>query len=179
MTPWAVARQTSLSYTISQSLLKLTSIESVMPSNHLILYHPLFLRPSVLPSIRVFSHELALLIKYWSFSLSISPSNEYSELISFRVDWFDLLAVQQTLKSLLQHNSKASILWCSAFFRVQLSHLYMTTGKPIASTIWKLLQFVSKLMSLLFNTLSRFVTGDLVLSKYTINKRSILRQITP
>ena len=111
MTPWAVARQTSLSYTISQSLLKLTSIESVMPSNHLILYHPLFLRPSVLPSIRVFSHELALLIKYWSFSLSISPSNEYSELISFRIDWFDLLAVQGTLKSLLQyHIWKASIL---------------------------------------------------------------------
>ena len=109
MTPWAVARQTSLSYTISQSLLKLTSIESVMPSNHLILYHPLFLRPSVLPSIRVFSHELALLIKYWSFSLSISPSNEYSELISFRIDWFDLLAVQRTLKNLLQHHSsKAS-----------------------------------------------------------------------
>ena len=113
MTPWAVARQTSLSYTISQSLLKLTSIESVMPSNHLILYHPLFLRPSVLPSIRVFSHELALLIKYWSFSLSISPSNEYSELISFRIDWFDLLAVQGTLKSLLQyHISKAAILLC-------------------------------------------------------------------
>ena len=113
MTPWAVARQTSLSYTISQSLLKLTSIESVMPSNHLILYHPLFLRPSVLPSIRVFSHELALLIKYWSFSLSISPSNEYSELISFRIDWFDLLAVQGTLKSLLQyHISKAASLLC-------------------------------------------------------------------
>ena len=132
MTPWAVARQTSLSYTISQSLLKLTSIESVMPSNHLILYHPLFLRPSVLPSIRVFSHELALLIKYWSFSLSISPSNEYSELISFRIDWFDLLAVQGTLKSLLQyHISKASIIWHSAFFMVQLSHLYMTIGKTI------------------------------------------------
>ena len=134
MTPWAVARQTSLSYTISQSLLKLTSIESVMPSNHLILCCPLLLLPPIPPSIRVFSNELALRIrgpKYWSFT--ISPSNEYSGLISFMIDWFDLLAVQRTLKSLLQHHSlKASVLWCPAFFLVQLSHLYMTTGKTIA-----------------------------------------------
>ena len=135
-TLWTAAQQASLSFTISQSLLKLTSIESVMPSNHLILCHPILLLPSIFPSIRVFSNELALCIrwpKYWSFSLSISSSNEYSGLISFRVDWFDLLAVQQTFKSLLQHhNLKASILWCSVFFMVQLSHPYMTTGKTIA-----------------------------------------------
>ena len=117
-----------------KSLLKLMSIESVMPSNHLILCHPLLLLPSVFPSIRVFSNELTLCIRcpqYWSFNFSISPSSEYSELISFRIDWFDLLAVQETLKSLLQHHSsKASILWPSAFFMVQLSHSYMTTGKP-------------------------------------------------
>ena len=125
------------------------SIELVMPSNHLILCRPLLL-PSVLPSIRVFSNETVLCIrwpKYWSFSLSISPSNEYSGLISFRIDWLDLLAVQRTLKSLFQHHiSKASVLWCSALFVVQLSHPYMTTGKTIAFTKWT---FVGKVMSLL------------------------------
>ena len=135
-------------------LLKLMPIESVMPSNHLILCHPLFLPPSIFPSIRVFSNESAHQVaEYWSFSFSISPSNEYSGLISFRMDWLDLLAVQGTLKSfLLHHSSKASILWCSAFFIVQLSHAYMTTGKTIALTRRT---FVSKVMSLLFNTLSR------------------------
>ena len=132
-TPRTAARQTSLSITNSQSLLKLMSIESVMPSNHLILCRPLRLLPSILPSIRVFSNESVLHIrwpKYWSFSFNISPSNEYSRLISFRMDWFDLLATQGTLKSLLQHHSsKAPILWCSAFFIVQLSHPYMTTRK--------------------------------------------------
>ena len=136
MTPWTAARQASLSNINSQSLLKLISIEPVMPSNHLILCCPLLLQPSIFPSIKVFSSELVLCIrwpKYWSFSFSISPSNEYSGLISFRIDWLDLLAVQETLKSLLQlHSSKASILWCSAFFIVQLSHPYMTTGKTIA-----------------------------------------------
>ena len=136
------------------------------PSNHLILCHPLLLPPSIFPSIRVFSNESALCIrwpKYWSFSFSISPSNEYSGLISFRIDWFDLLAVQQTLKCLLQHhNLKASILWCSAFFMVQLSHPYMTTGKIIA---WTIQTFVSKVMSLLFNMLSRFVIVFLPRSK--------------
>ena len=130
--PWTAARQASLFITNTQSLLKLISIESVMASNHLILCHPLLL-PSVFPSIRVFFNESVLCIrlpKYWSFSFSISPSNEYSELISFRIDWLDLRAVQRTLKSILQHrSSKASILWCSAFFMVQLSHLCMTTGK--------------------------------------------------
>ena len=128
------------------------SIELVMPSNHLILYCPLLLLPSIFPSIRVFSNESALCIrwpKYWNFSFSISPSNEYSGLISFKIDWFDLLAVQRTLKSLLQHhNSKASILQCSAYFIVQLSHPYMTIGKTITLTRWIL---VSKVMSLLFN----------------------------
>ena len=136
VTSWTAARQASLSITNSWSLLKLMSIESVMPSNHLILCCPLLLLPSIFPSIRVFSNESALHIrwpKYWSFSFSISPSNEYSGLISFRMDWLDLLAVQGTLKSLLQyHSSKASILWCSAFFIVQLSHPYMTTGKTTA-----------------------------------------------
>ena len=139
MTPWTAAHQASLSITNSQSSLKLMSIESVMPSNHLILCHPLLLLPSIFPSIRVFSSESALRIrwpKYWSFSFSISPSNKYSGLISFRLDWLDLLAIQGTLKSLRQHcSSKASILWCSAFFIVQLSHLYMTMGKTIALTI--------------------------------------------
>ena len=148
--------QASLSFTISWSGLKLMSIESMLPSNHLILYHPLLLLPSVVLSIRVFSSESALHIrwpKYWSFSLSISPSNEYSGLISFRIDLLDLLAVQGTLKSLLQHhNSKASILLCSAFFTVQLSHPYMTAGKTTALTRWT---FVDKVMSLLFNMLSR------------------------
>ena len=139
-TPWIAARQASLSITNSRSSLRLTSIESVMPSNHLILCCPLLFLPSIFPSIRVFSNESALHIrwpKYWSFSFNISPSNEYSGLISFRMDGFDLLSVQETLKSLLQHHSsKASILWCSTFFVVQLSHLYMTTGKTIALTRW-------------------------------------------
>ena len=147
-----------LSCTISQSLLRFMSIESVMPSNHLILCCPLLLLPSVFPRIRVFSDESALLIrwqKYWNFNFSISPYNEYSELISFRIDWFDLLAVQGTLKSLLQHHSlKASLLQCSAFFKVPLSHLCMTTGTTIVLTRWTL---VSKVMSLLFNMLSRFI----------------------
>ena len=130
--PWTAARQASLSITNSQSLLKLVSIKSVMPSNHLILCRPLFLLPSIFPSIRVFSNESVLRIrwpKYWSFSFGLRPSNEYSGLISFRIYWFNLLTVQGTLKSLLQHHSsKASILQCSAFFIVQLSHPYMTTG---------------------------------------------------
>ena len=138
------------------SLLKLMSIESVMPSSHLILCHPLFHLPSIFSSIRVFSIESALRIrwpKYWSFSFYISPSNEHSGLISFRMDWLDLLAVQGTLKSLLQHHSsKASILWCSAFFTVQLSHPYMTTRKTKALTRWS---FVGKVMPLFFNMLSR------------------------
>ena len=137
-TPWTAARQAFLSITNSQSLLKLMSIESVMPSNHLILCRPLLLPPSIFPSIRVFSNESALRIrwpKYWSFSFNISPSNEHPGLISLRMDWLDLLSVQGTLKSLLQHHSsKASILLCSAFFTVQLSHPYMTTGKTIALT---------------------------------------------
>ena len=166
MTPWTAALQASLSFTNSKSLLKLVSIESVMPSNHLILCHPLLPLPSIFLSVRVFSNESALCIrwpKYWSFSFSISPSNEYSELISFRIDWFDLLSVSGTLKSLLQHyDLKASILWCSAFFMVQLSHLYMTTGKTIALTLWT---FVSKVMSLFFNMLSRFVIAFLPRSK--------------
>ena len=139
MTPRAAARQASLSITDSLSSLKLMSIESVMPSNHLILCHPLLLLPSIFPRIRVFSKELAFRIrwpKFWSFSFSISPSNEYSGLMSFRMDWLDLLAAHGTLKSLLQyHNSKASILQHSAFFMVQLSHSYMTTGKTTALTI--------------------------------------------
>ena len=132
MTSWTAAHQSPLSFTISQNLLKLKSTESIMPSNYLILCRPLLLQPSIFPSIRVFSNESALSIrwpKYWSFSVSISPSNEYSGLISFRIDWFDLLAVQRTLKSLLQHqSSKASVFQCSVFFMVQLSHLYITAG---------------------------------------------------
>ena len=154
-TPWTAACQAALSINDSQSLLKLMSIESVMPSNDLILCRPLLLLPSIFPSIRIFSKEPVLRIrwpKYWSFSNS--PSNEYSGLISFRMDWLDLLAVQGTLKSLLQHNSsKTSILWCSDFFMIQLSHPYMTTGKNIALTRWT---FFCKVMSLLCNTLSRF-----------------------
>ena len=138
VTLWTAARQASLSSTHSRSLLKLMSIESVMTSNHLILCHPLLLSPSVFPSIRVFSSESSLRIrwpKYWNFSFNISPSNEYSGVISFKMDWLDLLAVQGTLKSLLKHHSsKTSILWHSAFFTVQLSHPYMTTGKTIALT---------------------------------------------
>ena len=134
MTPWTAAPQASLSITSSRSLLKLMSIESVMPANHLILCHPLLLLPSIFPSIRVFFNYSVLLIrwpKYWSFSFGISPSNEYSALISFRMDWLDLLAIQGTLKSLLQHHSsKASILQCSALSIVQPSHPYITTEKP-------------------------------------------------
>ena len=156
-TPWTAAHQASLSIANSQSLPKPMSIELVMPSSHLILCHPLLL-PSIPPSIRVFSKESALRIrwpKYCSFSLSISPFSEYPGLISFRMNWLDLLAVQGTLKSLLQyHSSKASILQHSAFFIVQLSHPYMTTGKTIALTRWT---FVGKVMSLPFNMLSRFV----------------------
>ena len=137
-TPWTAACQASLYITNSRSLLKLTSIDSVMPSDHLILCHPLLLLPPIFPSIRVFSNESVLHVrwpKYWSFSFSISPSNKYSGLISFRIDWLDLLAAQGNLKSLLQHHSsKASILWCAVFFMVSLSHPYMTTGKTIALT---------------------------------------------
>ena len=161
-TPWTAAGQVSLPIINSRSLLKLMSIELVMPSIYLIFCHPLLLQPSVFSSIRVFSNKSVLQIrwpKYWSFSFSITPSNEYSGLISFRMDWLDLqslAAVQGTLKSLLQHHSsKASILWCSAFFIVQLSHPYMTTGKTIALTRWT---FVGKVMSLFFNMLSRSET---------------------
>ena len=158
--------QASLSFTVSQSPLKLMSIGSVMPSNHIILCHPLLLLPSIFPSIRVFSNELALRIrwtKYWNFSFSISPSNEYSGLISFTIDCFDILAVQGALKSFLQyHSSKSSILQHSTFFSVQLSHLYMTTGNTIALTRQI---FVSKVMSLLFNMLSRLVIAFLPRSK--------------
>ena len=165
-TPWAAACQASLSITDSRSLLNLMSIELVMPSNHLILCRPLLLLPSIFPSIRVFSNESVLCIrwpKYWSFSLNISPSNEYSGLISFRMDQLDLLAVQGTLRSLLQHHSsKASILQRSAFFIAQLSHPYMTTGKTIALTRCT---FIGKVMSLLFNMLSRLVITFLPRSK--------------
>ena len=157
LTPWTAAHQASLSITNSRSLLKLMSIESVMPSNHLILCHPL-LPPSIFSSIRVFSNESVLRIrwpKYWSFSFSISPSNEYSGLISFRIDWLDLLEVQGTPKSLLQsYNSKASILQRSAFFVVQLSHPYMTSGETIALTRWTA---VGKIMSLFFSMLPTLV----------------------
>ena len=164
-TPWIAALQASLSITKSRSLLRLLSI-GVMPSNHLICCHPLLLLPSIFSSIRVFSNESALCIrwpKYWSFSFNISPSNEYSGWISFRIDQFDLLAVQGTLKNLLQHHSsKTSILRCSAFFIVQLSHSYMTIGKTIIFTIQA---FVGKVMSLLFNMLSRLVIAFLPRSK--------------
>ena len=154
-TPWTTARQVSLSITNSWSPPKPMSVELVMPSNHLILCHPLLCLPSILPSIRVFSNESALRIrwpKYWSFSFNIRPSNEHPGLISFRMDWLDLLAVQGTLKSLLQHHSsRASVLQRSAFFIVQLSHPYMTIGKTIALTTRT---FVGKVMSLLFNMLS-------------------------
>ena len=159
-TPCRAAHQSSLSFTNSQSLLKLMSIESVMSSNHLVLCHSLLLLPSIFPSVRVLPNESVLCIrclKYWSFSFNISPSKEYLGLILFRIDWLDLLEVQGTLKGLFQyHNLKASILWHLAFFMVQLSHPYMTTGKTIALTIWT---FVSKLMSLLFNMLSWFFTA--------------------
>ena len=166
VTPWITAHQASLSITNSRSSLKLMSIKSVIPSSHLILCHPLLLLPPIPPSIRVFSNESALHTrwpKYWSFIFSISPSNEHPGLISFRMDWLDLLAVQGTLKSLLQHHSsKASILWCSAFFTVQLSHPYVTTGKAIALTRRT---FVGKVMSLLLNMLSRLVITFLPRSK--------------
>jgi len=165
-TQWIAAHQAFLSITNSQSSLKLTSIESVMPSSHLILCRPLFLLPPIPPSIRLFSNESTLGMrwpKYWSFSFSIIPSKEHPGLISFRMDWLDLLAVQGTLKSLHQHHSsKASILRRSAFFTVQLSHPHMTTGKTIALTRWT---FVGKVMSLLFNMLSRLVITFLSRSK--------------
>ena len=168
-TPWTAAHEASLSITNSQSLFKLMSIESVMPSNHLILCHPPLLLPSIFPSIRVFSNESVLHIrwpKYWSFSFSISPSDEYLGLISFRMDWLDLLAVQGTLKSLHQHHSaKSSILQLSVFFIVQLSHPYMTTGKTIDLTRRT---FVGKVMSLLLNMLSRLVIAFLQRSKHLL-----------
>ena len=158
VTPGTAAQQGSLSITNSRSLIKLMSIESVMPSNYFILCYPFLLMLSIFPRIRIFSNESALWIrwpKYQHFSFNISPSNEHPGLISFRMDWFGLLAVQGTLKSLLQHHSsKASILWCSAFFTVQLSHPYMTTGKTRALTRRT---FVGKVMSLLLNMLSRLV----------------------
>ena len=166
VTPWTAACQASLSITNSWSLFKLKSIESVIPPNYLILCRPLLLPPSIFPSIRVFSIESILCIrwpKYWSFSFNISPSNEHPGLISFRMDWLDLFAFQGTLKSLLQHHSsKASILQHSAFFIVQLSHPYMTTGKTIALIRWT---FVGKVISLLFNMLSRLVITFLPKSK--------------
>ena len=169
VTPWTAECQASLFFTISWSLLKLTSIESVMPSNDLILCHPLLLLPSIFPRIKVFSNESVLCIrwpKYWSFSFSISHSNEYSALIFFRMDWFDLFVVQGTLKTLLQHHSsKASIPQHSAFFIVQLSHPYMTTGKTIALTRQI---FVGKVMSLLSNMLSRWVKAFLLRSKFLL-----------
>ena len=172
--PWTAAPQASLSITNSWSLFKLMSIESVMPSNHLILCRPLLLLPSIPPSIRVFSKESVLHIrwpKYWSFSFSISPSNEHPGLISFRMDWLHRLAIQGTLKSLLQHHSsKAAILWCSAFFMVQLSHPYMTTGKTIALTRWT---FVGKVMALLFNMLSRLIIAFLPRSKHLLISRPL------
>ena len=171
-TPWTAAHQASLSITNSRSSPKLMSIESVMPSRHLILCRPLLLLPTILLSIRVFYNESALHIKwpkYWSFSFNISNSNEHPGLISFRMDWLNLLAVQGTLKSLPQHHSsKASILRCSAFFIVKLSHPYMTTGKTIALTKWK---FVGKVMSLLFNMLSRLVIAFLPRSKCLLISR--------
>ena len=166
-TPWTAAHEASLFIANTQSFLKHMSIELVMPSNHLILCHPLLLLPSVFPSIRVFPNESAVRIrwpKYWSFSFSISPSNEYSALISFRMDWLDLLAVQGTLKSLLQHHSsKASVLQCSAFFMVQVSHPYMITGKTIPLTRQT---FAVKVMSLVFNMLSGLVITFLPRSKH-------------
>ena len=169
MTPWTAALQASLFITNSQSSLKLMSMEEVMPSSHLILCRLLLLSPSIFPSIRVFSNESVLRIrwpKYWSYSFSINPFNEYLGLISFRIGWLDLPAVQGTLKSLLQHhNSKASILQCSAFFMVQLSHPYMTTRETIALTRWT---FVGRVMFLLFNMLSRFVIAFLPRSKYLL-----------
>ena len=168
-TPWTAASQSSLSITNSWSLLKLMSFKSVMSSNYLILCCPLLLLPSIFPSIRDFPNERVLHIRWpkdWSLSFTISPSNEYSGLISFRMDWLDLFVVQRTLKSLLQHHSsKASILRHSAFFKVQLSHPYMTTGKIIILTGWT---FVGKVMSLLLNMLSRLVITFLPRSKHLL-----------
>ena len=168
MTAWTAVRQAFPSITDSQSLLRLMSTESVMPSNHLTLCRPLLFLPSIFPSIRVFSNESALHIrwtKYWSFSLSISPSNEYSGLVSFRIDWFDLLAVQGTFKRLLQHHSlKVSIIWCSAVL-VQLSYPYITAGKTMSLTVWT---FVGKMISLPFNMLSRLVIAFLPRSKHLL-----------
>ena len=168
VTPWAAVCQASLSFTLSQSLLSFMFTELVLQPNHLILCCPLLL-PSIFPSMRIFSNESALCIrwpKYWSFRFSISPSSEYSGLISFRTDWFDFLAVQGTLKSLLQHHStKASIPRCSSFFMIQLSHPYMTTGKTIALTIWT---FIGRVMSLFLNTLSRFVIAFLPRRKHLL-----------
>ena len=172
VTLWTAAHQASLSITISWSLLKLMSIKSVMPSNHLILYHPLFFLPSIFPSIRVFSNESIPPTRWpknWSFSFGISPSNEYSGLISFRMDWLDLLAVQGTLKSFFQHHSsKAPILQPLAFFIAQLSYPYLTTGKTIALTIQT---FVGKIMALLFNMLSRLVMVFFLRSKCLLISR--------
>ena len=169
VTPWTAASQASLSITNSWSLLKLMFTESVMPSNHLILCHPLLLPPSIFPSIKVFSNESALCIRWpkdWSFSFNISPSNEHPGLISFRMDWLDLLAVQETLRSLFQHHSsKALILRHSGFFIVQLSHPYMTIGKTIALTRRT---FVGKVMSLPFNMLSRLVMEKAMASHSSI-----------
>ena len=184
-TPWTAACRASLTITNSHSLLKLMSIESVMSSNHLILCRPLLLPPSIFPRIRVFSNESVLHIRwsnYWNFSFSISPSNEYSGLTSFRIDWLELLAVQGTLKSLLQHHSsKASILQRSAFFIVQLSQPYMTTWKTIALTKWT---FVGKVMSLLFNMLSRLVITFLPRSKrllisWLLSPSAVILEPTP
>ena len=172
MTPWTATRQASLSLANSQSLPKLMSIVLVMPSNHLILCCPLLLSPSIFPRIRVFSNESVLHIrwpKYWSFSFNINPSNEHSGLISFRMDWLDLLEVQGTLNILFKyHSSKASVLQHSAFFIVQLSHPYMTTGKTIALTRQT---FVGKVMSLIFNILSRLVITFLPRSKCLLISR--------
>ena len=169
VTPWTAAHQASLSITNSQSLLKLKSIKSVMPSNQLILCCPILLLPSIFPSIRVFPNESVLRTRWpkgWSFSFNTNPSNEYSGLISFRMDWLDLLAVQGILKSLIQHcGSKASILWCSAFFIVQFSHPYMTTGKTIALIRHT---FVGKVKSVLFNMLSTLVITFLPRSKHLL-----------
>ena len=165
VTPCTAAHQASLSVTNSLSSLKLMFIKLMMPSNHLILCHPLLLPPSIFPSIRVFPNESVFHIrwsKYWSFSFTISPSNEYSGLICFRIDWLDLLAVQGILKSFLQHDSPKASIQCSAFFMVQLSHPYMTTGKTITLIRWT---FVGKVMSLLFNMLSRLVIAFLPRSK--------------
>ena len=175
-TPRTAACQASLSFSVSRSLLKLKAIVSVMPPNHLVFCYPLLLLPSIFPSIRVFSNESVLHIrwpKYWSFSFNVSPSNEHPGLISFRMDWLDLLAAQVTLENSLElnHSSKASIIWCSAFFMVQLAHPYMTIGKTIALTRRT---FVSKVMSLIFNMLSRLVIAFLPRRKSLIPYHPLL-----